>query len=90
MKKYQFLYSATLSAPLLLEGPWRVVLVEPDIVCTTSKTDAIDLHSDICGESIVEGEYRPLLRRLPSTSVGNWMTVAETIFYMLIKSNIIY
>ena len=76
-----------LSAPLVLEETWRVALVEADIVCTTSKTDAIYLYSDIYGEYIVECERRPLLRRLTCTSVGNWMTVAETTFYVPMKSN---
>ena len=71
----------------MLEGTWRVVLVEAVIVCTTSKTDAMYLYSDIHGDSIVEGEHRPLLRRLPSTSFGNWMTVAEITFYAPIKCN---
>jgi len=84
-KSYKF--KTHLSAALVLEGTWRVALVEADIVCTTSRTDAIYLYSDICGEYIVEGERRPLLRRLPSTSVGNWMTVAETPFYVPMESN---
>ena len=83
-KSYKF--KTHLSAALVLEGTWRVALVEADIVCTTSRTDAIYLYSDICGEYIVEGERRHLLRRLPSTSVGNWMTVAETPFYATMKT----
>ena len=71
----------------MLEGTWRVALIEADIVCTTSKTDAIYLYSDIYGEYIVECERRPLLRRLTCTSVGNWMTVAETTFYVPMQSN---
>jgi len=87
-KAYKF--KSHLSAPLLLEGTWRIALVEADIACTLSKTSAIYLYSDICGESIVDGEQRPLLRRLPATSVGNWLTVVETPFYVPIKNNNIY
>jgi hypothetical protein len=42
-----------------------------DIVSNTSKTEAIYLYSSICGEYIVEGEKKPLLRRLPATSGEN-------------------
>jgi hypothetical protein len=71
-----------LSSPLLFDGTWSVALVEADIVCTTSRTDAIYLYSDICGESIVKGERRPLLRRIPSSYVGNWRTVVEMPVYV--------
>jgi len=87
-KPYKF--KTHLNAPLLLEGVWRVALVEADIICTTSRTDAIYLYSDICGESIVEGENRPLLRRLPASSVGNWLTIVDTPFYVPKKNNNIY
>jgi hypothetical protein len=74
----------------LFEGTWRVALVEADIVCTTSRTDAIYPYSDIYGESIVKGERRPLLCRLSFTSVGNWMTVVDMPFYVPKKNNNIY
>ena len=83
-------FKSHLSAPLLLEGTWRIALVEADIACSLSKSDAIYLYSDICGESIVDGEQQPLLRRIPATSVGNWLTVVETPFYVPIKNNNIY
>jgi hypothetical protein len=70
------------SAPHLFEGTWRVALVEADIVFTKSRTDTIYPYSDICRESIVKGERRPLLHRLSSTSVGNWMTVVDMPFYV--------
>jgi hypothetical protein len=75
-------FNTHLSAPPSFEGTWRVALVEADIVCTTSRTDAIYLYSDISGESIVKGERRPLLRRIPSSYVGNWRTVVEMPVYV--------
>lgn len=87
-KSYKF--KSHLSVPLLLEGTWRIALVEAGIACTLSKTDAIYLYSDICGESIVNREQRPLLRRLPATSVGNWLTVVEIPFYVHVKNNNMY
>lgn len=87
-KSYTF--KSHLSTPLLLEGTWKIALVEADIACTISKSDAIYLYSDICGESILDGEQRPLLRILPATSMGNWLTVVETPFYVPIKNKNIY
>lgn len=87
-KPYRF--KSHLNAPLLLEGVWRVALVESDIVCTTSRTDAIYLYSEVCGQSIVEGENRPLLRRLSPSAVGNWSTIIEAPQYVPVKNNNIY
>jgi hypothetical protein len=53
----------------------------------TSKTEAIYLYSSICGESIVEGEKKPLLHRLPVTITGNWSTNIEAPFYVPVKYN---
>jgi len=69
---------------------WQGMQISCCIICTTSRTDTIYLYSDICGESIVEGENRPLLRRLPASAVGNWLTIVETPFYVPIKNNNIY
>jgi hypothetical protein len=66
---FHIINRTNLSAPLLLEGTWRIALVEVDISCTLSKTDAIYLYSDICGESIVDGQQRPLLRKLNETYI---------------------
>ena len=60
-------FETHLNAPLLLEGVSKVALVDVDIVSNTPKTEAIYLYSSICGESIVKGEKKPLLRRLPGS-----------------------
>ena len=73
------------SAPLLLEGVWRVALVDVDIISSTSNSDAIYLYSSICGESIVESEKRPFLRRLPANTRGNWSTTTEAPHYVSVK-----
>ena len=83
-------FKTHLNAPLLLEGVWKVALVDVDIVSNTSKTEAIYLYSSICGESIFEGEKKPLLHRLPATIRGNWSTNIEAPFYVPVKNNNIY
>ena len=83
-------FKTHLNAPLLLDGVWKVALVDVDIVSNTSKTEAIYLYSSICGESIVEGEKKPLLHRLPVTITGNWSTNIEAPFNVPVKYINIY
>jgi len=83
-------FKTHLTAPLLLEGVWKVALVDVDIVSSTSKAEAIYLYSTICGESIVEGEKKPLLRRLPATTRGTWSANIEAPHYVSVKNNNIY
>ncbi|CAC5384276.1 unnamed protein product [Mytilus coruscus] len=67
-KAYKF--NSHLNAPLILNGVWRVALVEADITSTISKVDPIYLYSNICGESIIDGEQKPLLRRITAADLG--------------------
>jgi hypothetical protein len=87
-KSYNF--KTHLNASHLLGGVWKVALVDVDIVSSTSKTEAIYLYSSICGEYIVEGEKKPLLRRLPATIRGNWSTNIEAPLYVPVTNNNIY
>ena len=68
-KSYNF--KTHLNAPLLLEGVWKVALVDVDIVSSTSKTEAIYLYSSICGES---ADYQPPPGEIgPPTSKQHYM-----------------
>ena len=87
-KAYKF--TSHLNTPLILNGIWRVALVEADITSNFSKTDPIYLSSNICGESIVDGEQKPLLRRLTAVDMGNWTTVLDTPHYVPVRINEIY
>lgn len=55
-KPYRF--RSHLSSPLVLDGTWRVGLVEADITSTSSIQDSLYLHSNVCEESIVDGEKK--------------------------------
>ena len=83
-------FKSHLNAPIVLEGTWKVGLVEADITSTISKDDSIYLHSSICQESIVEGEKKPLLRRLMSNSPGDWTTIVESPFYIPVNVKELY
>lgn len=41
------------------------------------------LYSSICGESIVNGEQKPLLRRITAAGIGNWSTILDSPHYVL-------
>lgn len=87
-KAYRF--KSHLNAPLLLEGTWKVAVVEADISCQTSHQEPVYLHSSICQDSIVEGEKRPLLRRLMLNSPGDWSTIIDSPHYIPVNINEIY
>jgi hypothetical protein len=48
------------------------------------------LHSNVCEESIVDGLEKSLLRRLISTSMGNWITIFDSPHYNPVRTNIVY
>jgi len=83
-------FSSHLNSPLFLNGHWRVALVETDISSNISKAESIYLYSNVCGESIVDGEQKPLLRRLSAISMGNWSNIFEVPHYVPVKVNDIY
>ena len=85
---YRFI--SHLNAPILLEGTWKVALIEADITSTLSKEEAIYLHSSICQDSIVEGEKKPLLRRLMSNSPGDWTSIIDSPHYIPVNTKELY
>ena len=86
-KAYHF--KCRLNTPLNLEGIWRVALLEANISTTKSvKTfKPLYVYSNICGESIVDGDKQPILRKLTCNSPGNWDTVFEMGHYTPVKVN---
>ena len=83
-KAYHF--RTHLKAPLSLQGTWKVALTE--IYITESSPlpyKKLYLYSNICGDSIVDGEYHPLLRRLINDHVGYWAEIYELPNYVPVK-----
>lgn len=96
-KSYQYFptntpyrFKSHLNAPLVLDGRWKVAIIEADISCTLSKEDAIYLHSSICQNSIVEGKKKPLLRRLVPNKPGDWLMISELPHYIPVNTNELY
>lgn len=84
-------FRVQLHFPLYLPGLWKVALVEfhaTDKNNSTLKTDeGLYIYSDICQESIVYGEQRPLLRRLEKNSKGRWDYTLDPPFYVPVTKN---
>lgn len=87
-KAYHF--KCHLNTSLNLEGLWKGALLETNI--STSKSlkifKPLYVYFNICGESMVDGDKRPILRKLPGDSHGTWDdTVFEMGHYMPVKIN---
>ena len=78
-------FKSHLNSPIILNGIWRVALVEVNISSSISKSNDIYLHYDICDDSIVNGNRKPLLRRLMTVETGNWSAILETPHYVPVK-----
>jgi len=76
-----------LDLPLFLPGLWKVALLEFSASETTKSKSGEELYiySDLCKESIVHGEERPLLRRLKKNSKGQWTYSFDNPFYLPVK-----
>lgn len=84
-KAYRF--KCHLNTPLNLEGGWKVALVEANI--SSSKALKVQkplcVFSSICEESIVDGDKKPLLRKVQTSSPNNWNAIFEVGHYMPVK-----
>lgn len=82
-----FRFKVHLQLPLYLEGVWKVALV--DFHATENKktraSPGLYIYSDLCGESIVKGEERPLLRRLEKNKKSEWDYNLDTPYYVPVK-----
>lgn len=86
-KAYHF--KCHLNTSLNLEGVWKVALLEANI--SSSKhlkaLKPLYIYSNICGESIVDGDKQPILRKLMGNSPDNWDSVFNVGHYMPVKIN---
>lgn len=83
-----FRFKIHLQLPLYLEGFWKVALVDfhaREKKTTTKASSGLYIYSDLCGESIVKGEERPLLRRLEKNKKNEWDYNLDTPYYLPVK-----
>ena len=82
-------FRVQLKFPLYLPGVWKVALFEfhASERTTLKNQDSLYIYSDLCKESIVYGEERPLLRRLEKNSDGKWDYILNPPFYVPVTKN---
>ena len=67
-------FKVYLKLPFYLDGLWKVALVQFQATEKSKWKASAELYiySDLCGESIVKGQERPLLRRLEKNKKSEW------------------
>jgi hypothetical protein len=79
-------FKVQLKLPLYMSGKWKVALVQ--FYATEKKEplgkadEGLYIYTDLCKESIVYGEERPLLRRLEKNSKAKWDYTFTNPFYV--------
>lgn len=90
-KPYQF--RVHLNTPLILKGFWKVSLVDfyAESSARGKNPDKFLLvYSDICKESLLSGNLRPILRRFPFTNKNQWNYSFDSDVYVPVKKHHIY
>lgn len=89
-KSYKF--KVHLKSPLILKGFWTVALLE--FYCTipskAKNDDVLHLFCNFCKESILDGELKPILRRIPSSKKSQWLHSFSSPFYLPVLKQEIY
>ena len=83
-----------LKQPLFLKGFWMVALVEfycsESIKVSRKRDNVLYLFCDICKESVIDGEKKPILRRIPPSKKNQWMHLFASPFYLPVRKQEIY
>ena len=69
-KPYQF--KTHLQSSINLNGNWKVSLVDISMSDSSKKSYNLYIHSDICGESILDGDKENILRMVKAYRSGRW------------------
>ena len=85
-------FKVHLKNPLILKGFWTVALEE--FYCTipskARNEEVLYLFCNICKESIIDGELKPILRRIHSTKKSQWLHTFTTTFQLPVLKQEIY
>lgn len=76
----------------MFKQKWLISLLEFDATATKSRTtnQTLLLYSNICSESVIDGEKRPILRRISMTKLGKWSYIFNIPIYLSVTKNEIY
>lgn len=79
-------FRVQLKFPLYLPGVWKVALVEfhasEKSKSTKKAEEGLYIYADLCKDSIVYGEERPLLRRFEKSDKSKWNYILDTPYYV--------
>lgn len=82
-------FKSKMRQTLYLDGKWKVALSEITLNENTRirSKSVFDIYSDICGESVIDGVYESLLRRV-YTDKSNHYIFSSPYYIPVIKSEI--
>lgn len=85
-------FKVHLKSPLMFNQKWLISLLEFDATATKSRTtnQTLLLYSNICSESVIDGEKKPILRRISMTKLGKWSYIFNIPIYLSVTKNEIY
>lgn len=85
-------FKVHLKSPLMFKQKWLISLLEFDATATKSRTtnQTLLLYSNICSESVIDGEKKPILRRISMTKLGKWSYIFNIPIYLSVTKNEIY
>ena len=89
-KKKTWHFKIHLKTPLIFDGKWKVALLEFKASASKTKSknntnQTLFIFSNICDESILNGEKNPVLRRVSPYKSNQWDTRFERPIYLTIK-----
>lgn len=81
-----------LKTPLILKGFWTVALVDfySTMPSKAKNNEVLHLFCNFCKESIVDGEMKPILRRIPASKKSQWLHTFSTLFHLPVVKQEIY
>lgn len=92
-----FKFKIHLKKPIILNGFWKVGLSEFHVKNQPNKAKTkiqsktvLDVFSNFCKESIVDGEEKPLLRRMERNITSGWSYMFNPVIYIPVKHREIY
>lgn len=85
-------FKVHLKSPLMFNQKWLISLLEFDATATKSRTtnQTLLLYSNICSESVIDGEKKLILRRISMTKLGKWSYIFNIPIYLSVTKNEIY
>lgn len=85
-------FKVHLKSPLMFKQKWLISLLEFDATATKSRTtnQTLLLYSNICSESVIDGEKKLILRRISMTKLGKWSYIFNIPIYLSVTKNEIY